>query len=148
MGWFDDFKAKLSSITVSPAGGEWAAVAMACMVFADGEASQSEIESALNSCTNNPVILSSIGEKKAQDVFNSTIDVLKVVPQTMLASYEDKLQTLGKVIKKQDDKNFAYATVLAVALADGELTNAEREMLVRFKTYIQANVLIPEVDSK
>ncbi|MDF1661853.1 MAG: tellurite resistance TerB family protein, partial [Planctomycetota bacterium] len=147
MGWFDDFKAKLTSITVSPAGGEWAAVAMACMVFADGEASQSEIDSAMTSCTNNPVILSSIGENKAQRVFNGTIEVLKVVPQTMLASYEDKLQTLGKVIKKQEDKNFAYATVLAVALADGELTNAEQEMLVRFKSYIQANVDVPEVDS-
>jgi len=140
MSWFNDFKEKLTQITVSPAGGEWAAIAMACMVFADGKATDCEIESAQSSCTNNPVIVNSIGQAKALKIFDSTTEVLKIVPQTMLESYEEKLQLLGKVVKKQQDKNYAFATVVAIALADGNLTDSEREMLLRFKDYIKANV--------
>lgn len=145
MGWFDDFKSKISKITVSSAGGEWAAIAMACMVFADGEAEDQEIQAASEACSANPVITNSIGASRATALFTQTVNAIKTVPSAMLPSYESKLAELGKSVNKQEDKNFAYATVIQVAMADGELEAAEVAMLKRFKDYIGANIEVPGV---
>jgi tellurite resistance protein len=140
MGWFEQFKSKVTQITVSPAGGEWAAIAMACMVFADGNADDFEIESAKESCTTNPVILNSIGKERALKVFQGTIEAIEFIPQVMVPSYEEKLQILGKRVNKAEDRDHALATVLAVAYADGRVGQAEKEMLGRFKDYIGATI--------
>lgn len=143
MGWFDSFKDKMGTIAVSGAGGEWAAQAMACMVFADGEAEAPEIESARVACSSNPVITNSIGPQKAEALFNQAVAAIQTVPSAMLPSYEAKLATLAKKVTKEDDKNFALATVIAVAMADGELEDAERSMLARFKDQLGASIDVP-----
>lgn len=143
MGWFDNFKTKMKTITVSSAGGEWAAMAMACMVFADGQAEEPEIASAKTSCTTNPVIVNSIGAKKAEQIFDSTAAAIRTVPAAMLPTYEAKLANMAQQVKNPDDKNFALATVLAVAMADGEIEKPEYEMLMRFKAALGASIDVP-----
>lgn len=143
MGWFDDFKKKVQQQFVSKAGGEWAAMAMACMLFADGEAEQGEVEAAKRSCSSNPVIVQSIGAKRAEEIFGETVVAIETMPAAMLPSYEQKLAELAKSVTKVEDKNFALATVIGVAMGDGELEPAEHAMLVRFKDSLGATIDVP-----
>jgi hypothetical protein len=136
MGLFDRSK-------MSKAAGEWAAQAMACVVFADGSASEPEIAAAQDQLATNPVLKESIGTKKATALFNQTIEAIRPVPSAMLHSYEGELAELAQKVKDVNDKNFALSTLIAVSMGDGTLSQTEYDMIMRFKESLGATVPIP-----
>lgn len=143
MGFFDSFKAKLNSIVVGTAAGEWAATAMAVMVFADGEVEAAEIEKAKLVATTNPVVKNSIGSERGAALFADTVQAIETAPAAMVQTYLTKLDVLARKIGSQDDKNFALAGVIAVATADGDVERPEYELLQRFKALLGATIDVP-----
>ena len=143
MGFFSSLKDKLNSVIVGTAAGEWAVTAMAVMVFADGDAEASEMEKAKVVATTNPVVKNSIGSERGEALFNDTVEAIKVAPAAMLQTYMTKLDALARKISSQDDKNFALASVIAVATADGDVERPEYELLVRFKDLLGATIDVP-----
>lgn len=144
MGWFSSLKDKLNSVVVGTAAGEWAATAMAVMVFADGEVEAAELEKGKVIALTNPVVKNSIGPARAEQIFKETVESIKMEPATMVQTYLAKLDALGRKIGKQEDKNFALAGVIAVASADGEVERPEYELLVRFKAILGATIDLPQ----
>lgn len=136
MGWFDRGK-------MSDEAGEWAALAMGCMCFADGTAGEVEITAARGQVATNPVLKDTIGQKRAEKLFMETVEAVAQIPSAMLASYEVRLQGLAEKIKDLDDKNFALATVIAVSMSDRSLTQGEHAMLQRFREMLGANIAVP-----
>jgi uncharacterized tellurite resistance protein B-like protein len=143
MGFFSSLKDKLNSVIVGTAAGEWAVTAMAVMVFADGDAEASEMEKAKVVATTNPVVKNSIGSDRGEALFNETVEAIKVAPAAMLQTYLTKLDALARKISSQDDKNFALASVIAVATADGDVERPEYELLIRFKDLLGATIDVP-----
>lgn len=143
MGWFSSIKDKLSNIVVGTAAGEWAATAMAVMVFADGEVEDAEIEKAKQIAFTSPVIKNSIGVARGEQLFKEAVESIKMEPHSMVQTYLTKLDNLARKIGKQEDKDFALAGVIAVAAADGEVEQPEYELLVRFKAILGASVDLP-----
>lgn len=143
MGLFSSIKDKLSSIIVGNAAGEWAVTAMAVMVFADGDAEPAELEKAKVVATTNPVVKNSIGSARGETLFNETVEAIKVAPAAMLQTYLTKLDALAQKISSQDDKNFALASVIAVATADGDVEPPEHQLLLRFKDLLGATIDVP-----
>lgn len=143
VGLFSSLKDKLNSVIVGSAAGEWAVTAMAVMVFADGDAEAAEMEKAKVVATTNPVVKNSIGSARGEALFNDTVEAIKVAPAAMLQTYLTKLDALAKKISSQDDKNFALASVIAVATADGDVEPAEQQLLHRFKDLLGATIDIP-----
>jgi len=143
VGFFDSIKAKLNSIVVGTAAGEWAATAMAVMVFADGEVEAAEIEKAKLVATTNPVVKNSIGSERGAALFADTVQAIKTAPAAMVQTYLTKLDVLARKIGSQDDKNFALAGVIAVATADGDVERPEYELLQRFKALLGATIDVP-----
>lgn len=143
MSWFKKIKQSIQNITIGAPAGEWAATAMACMVFVDGEAEASEIEAAKAVVASNPVIADSIGSKKGLALFEEAVRAIGTAPAAMLGSYMTRLQAQAAKVDKQEDRNFAMATVIAIATADGEIEPAEHAMLLRLKEIIGADVDIP-----
>jgi hypothetical protein len=137
MSWFG--KSKMSN-----EAGQWSAMAMACMVFADGSAAESEIVAARGQVQGNPVLHESIGSSEAEKLFKETVDAIKLIPATMLPTYEVRLAGLAQQISEINSKNFALATVIAVAMGDGALTAAEHQMLMRFHKMLGASIPVPE----
>jgi tellurite resistance protein len=144
MGWFSNIKDKLNNIVVGTAAGEWAATAMAVMVFADGDVEDAELQKATSIALTSPVIRNSIGAAKGEQVFKEALETIKVEPITMVQTYLSKLDNLARKINKPEDKNFALAGVIAVAAADGEVERPEYELLVRFKAILGATVDLPK----
>ena len=143
MSWFKKIKQSIQNITIGAPAGEWAVTAMACMVFADGEAEASEIEAAKTIVATNPVIKDSIGEKKGLEMFDEAVTAIGTAPAAMLTSYMTRLQSQASKIGSQEDRDFALSTVIAIAAADGEIEAAEHAMLLRLKEIVGANVDIP-----
>jgi tellurite resistance protein len=143
VGFFDSFKAKLNSIVVGTAAGEWAVTAMAVMVFADGEVEAAEVEKAKVVATTNPVVKNSIGSDRGAALFAETIQAIETAPSAMVQTYLTKLDKLAGKISSQDDKNFALASVIAVANADGDVERPEYELLLRFKALLGATIDVP-----
>jgi uncharacterized tellurite resistance protein B-like protein len=143
MGFFSSLKDKLNSVIVGTAAGEWAVTAMAVMVFADGDAEASEMEKAKVVATTNPVVKNSIGSDRGEALFNETVEAIKVAPAAMIQTYLTKLDALARKISSQDDKNFALASVIAVATADGDVERPEYELLIRFKDLLGATIDVP-----
>lgn len=143
IGFFRSLKEKLNSVIVGTAAGEWAVTAMAVMVFADGEAEASEMEKAQVVATTNPVVKNSIGSARGEVLFNDTVEAIKVAPAAMLQTYLTKLEGLASKISSQDDKNFALASVIAVATADGEVEQPEYQLLLRFRDLLGATIDVP-----
>ncbi len=143
VGLFSSLKDKLNSVIVGSAAGEWAVTAMAVMVFADGDAEAAEMEKAKVVATTNPVVKNSIGSARGEALFNDTVEAIKVAPAAMLQTYLTKLDALAKKISSQDDKNFALASVIAVATADGDVEPAEQQLLQRFKDLLGATIDVP-----
>ena len=143
MGFFDSIKAKLNSIVVGTAAGEWAATAMAVMVFADGEVEAAEVEKAKVVATTNPVVKNSIGSERGAALFADTVQAIETAPAAMVQTYLTKLDVLARKISSQDDKNFALAGVIAVATADGDVERPEYELLLRFKALLGATIDVP-----
>lgn len=137
MGFFDQGK-------MSKESGEWAATAMGCMVFADGSASESEIAAVKAQVEANPVVTTTIGSHRALEIFGATIEAIRPIPLTMLATYEVKLAGLAEDIDSTDDRNFALSTVVAVAMGDGTLTDSEYAMMARFREMLSATIPIPQ----
>ena len=128
---------------MSKAAGEWAAIAMGCMVYADGAAGEKELAAAEGQLETNPVLKHSIGQKKATTLFRETVAAIRQVPAAMLPTYEQKLGDLAKKVKGQDERNFALATVIAVSMGDAALSQKEHAMLERFQKTVGANIPIP-----
>jgi tellurite resistance protein len=143
VGFFDSIKAKLNSIVVGTAAGEWAATAMAVMVFADGEVEAAEVEKAKVVATTNPVVKNSIGSERGAALFADTVQAIETAPAAMVQTYLTKLDVLARKISSQDDKNFALAGVIAVATADGDVERPEYELLLRFKALLGATIDVP-----
>ncbi len=137
MSWFGKSK-------MDDEAGQWAAMAMACMVFADGSAAEAEIAAARAQVQANPVLHESIGSGEAERLFKESTDAIKLIPSTMLPTYEVRLAGLAQKITEINSKNFALATVIAVAMGDGALTAAEHQMLTRFHKMLGASIPIPE----
>ena len=137
MSWFGKSK-------MNDEAGQWSAMAMACMVFADGSAAESEIVAARGQVQANPVLHESIGSSEAERLFKETADAIKLIPATMLPTYEVRLAGLAQQISEINSKNFALATVIAVAMGDGALTAAEHQMLMRFHKMLGASIPVPE----
>jgi hypothetical protein len=137
MSWFGKTK-------MSDEAGQWSAMAMACMVFADGSAAEAEIVAARGQVQANPVLHESIGSAEAERLFKETVDAIKLIPATMLPTYEVRLAQLAQQITDVNGKNFALATVIAVAMGDGALTAAEHQMAMRFHKMLGASIPIPE----
>lgn len=147
MGWFSSIKDKLNNIVVGTAAGEWAATAMAVMVFADGDVEDSELAKARTIALNNPVIRNSIGAARGEQIFKDAVEAIQMEPSSMVQTYLTKLDNLAGKIGKQEDKDFALAGVIAVAAADGEVERPEYELLVRFKAILRASVDLPKPKS-
>jgi hypothetical protein len=137
MGWFGKSK-------MDDEAGQWAAMAMACMVFADGSAAEAEVVAARGQVQANPVLHESIGSAEAERLFKETVDAIKLIPATMLPTYEVRLAGLAQQITEINSKNFALATVIAVAMGDSSLTAAEHQMLMRFHKMLGASIPVPE----
>ena len=137
MSWFGKTK-------MSDEAGQWAAMTMACMVFADGSAAESEVVAARGQVQANPVLHESIGSAAAEQLFKETIDAITAIPSAMLPTYEVRLAGLAEQISEINDKNFALATVIAVAMGDGSLTATEHQMLMRFHKMLGASIPLPE----
>jgi len=129
---------------MSDEAGQWAAMAMACMVFADGTASEAAIAAAHGQVTANPVLHESIGTKEAERIFKATVDAIAQIPSAMLPTYEIKLDGLAKQIRDVNEKNFCFTTVIAVSMSDRTLTAAEHQMLQRFREMLGASIAIPD----
>lgn len=126
--------------------GEWAAKAMGCMVFADGNgAGAAEIAAAQGQVKTNRVLKDSIGSRAAEAIFQTTIEAIGSLPAVMLQTHEAELAALGPQIEDITARNFAMATVIAVAMGDGTITHAERAMMVRFHAMLRATISIPDV---
>jgi tellurite resistance protein len=143
MSWFSGFKKKLASVLVSDGAGRWAVTAMGCMVFADGEAEESEIQKASAVVLTNPVIKNSLGAEKALQLFTDVVEAIKQEPTSMLATYLKKLEGMAADVKTEEDRNFALGTIIAIAAADGEIEPAEHAMLLKFKQQLGATVDVP-----
>lgn len=143
MSWLDKFKQTVNDIRVGPVAGEWACIAMACVVFADGTAGDPEIEKARENCATNPVVVNTLGPAKGEKLFLDTCHAINTVPSAMLPSYEKKLTALSGKISEPQDRQFALATVLQVAMADGRLDASEHAMLQRFKQTLGVDLEIP-----
>jgi hypothetical protein len=137
MSWFGKSK-------MDDEAGQWAAMAMACMVFADGSAEEAEIAAARAQVQANPVLHESIGSGDAERLFKESVDAIKLIPATMLPTYEVRLAGLAAKISDVNSKNFALATVIAVAMGDGALTAAEHQMAMRFHKMLGASIPVPE----
>jgi uncharacterized protein YndB with AHSA1/START domain len=133
---------------MSKAAGEWAATAMACLVYADGAANEVEITAARAQIETNPVFKHSIGEKRAAQLFDEAVAAIAQVPAAMLASYQAKLGGLVEKIKGVDDRNFALTTVIAVALGDRTMSEAEAAMLNGFRESLGATIPVPAAGEK
>jgi tellurite resistance protein len=143
MSWLSGFKKKLSSVFMSDAAGQWAVMAMGCMVFADGQAEESEIQKATVVVQNNPVIKNSLGVDKGLQLFTEVVEAIKTEPTSMLSTYLKKLEELAQSVKTEEDRNFALGTVIAIAAADGEIEPPEHDMLLKFKAQLGATVDVP-----
>jgi tellurite resistance protein len=143
MSWLNSFKKKLSSVFMSDAAGQWAVTAMGCMVFADGQAEESEIQKATVVVQNNPVIKNSLGVEKGLQLFTEVVEAIKTEPMSMLSTYLKKLEELAQSVKTEEDRNFALGTVIAIAAADGEIEPPEHDMLLKFKAQLGATVDVP-----
>lgn len=145
MSWFKKFKQKVQSVTIGAPAGEWAVTAMACMVFADGDAEASEIEAAKQVVAVNPVITESLGPKRGLALFEEAVRAIATAPQAMLGSYLTRLQTQASKIESQEQRDFALSTVIAIAAADGEIEPPEHAMLLKLKEIVGATLDIPPV---
>jgi tellurite resistance protein len=145
MSWFNSFKQKLSSVFISSAAGEWAVTAMGCMVFADGQAEESELKKAIQVVANNPVIKNSLGADKGLEMFTAVVEAIKTEPTSMLATYLMKAEALAQKVTVAEDRNFALGTVIAIASADGEIEPPEHAMLIKFKAQLQATIDVPSI---
>lgn len=126
--------------------GEWAAKAMACMVFADGKGpGEPEIAAMQVQVKSNRILRDSIGIKAAEALFHQTVEAIRTVPAVMLQTHEAELAQKAQGITDETEKNFALATVIAVAMGDGTVTHAEHQMLVRFRHMLGATIAIPNV---
>jgi hypothetical protein len=130
---------------MSKSAGEWAAYAMGCMVFADGHANDAEIAAARGQVATNPVIRKSLGSQRAEKLFNETVEAVAQIPEAMLPSYETKLVELAAKVNEADEKNFALATVVAVAMGDRSLSAPEHAMLIRFRDMLGATIPLPSI---
>jgi uncharacterized Zn finger protein (UPF0148 family) len=137
MSWFGRTK-------MSDEAGQWSAMAMACMVFADGAAAEAEIAAAHGQVTTNPVLHESIGSGEAERLFKETVDAIAQIPAAMLPTYEIRLAGLAQQITEINDKNFALTTVIAVSMSDRTLSASEHQMLMRFHKMLGASIPIPE----
>lgn len=137
MGLFDRGK-------MNKKAGEWAAKAMGCMVYADGQGvGKAEITAAQGQVKTNRVLKDSIGSEDAEVMFRETLTAIGQVPAAMLPTYEAELAGLAKEIKDLNEKNFALATVIAVSMGDGTVTDSEYQMLLRFQKMLGATIPIP-----
>lgn len=126
--------------------GEWAAKAMGCMVFADGKGpGDAEIAAFQVQVKTNRVLTDSIGSKNAEGLFYQTVEAIKSLPAVMLQTHEAELGQLAQEIEDLTAKNFALATVIAVAMGDDTVTPAEHAMLARFHSSLGATIAIPNV---
>lgn len=136
MGFFNRDK-------MSREAGEWAATAMACLMFADGVPGEAEGAAAKGQIATNPLFKKSIGAERADALFVETLEAIRPVPQAMLPTYEVKLQELASGIDELTERNFALATVIAVAMGDRTINDAEYAMLARLNEVLGANIPIP-----
>ena len=128
----------------SDEAGRWAAIAMGCVVFADGVAEQSEVDAAQAVVNTMPVVKNSIGPEEAERLFLETVEAVRPLPETMLDAYVTKLDGMAKNVKSVDDKNFALAAVIAVSKGDGVLTQGEHQLIARFKESLGATIRLPD----
>jgi len=138
MGLFDRDK-------MNKEAGEWAAIAMACVLFADGSASDAEVAAAKGQAVSNPVLKNSIGSKRAEELFDETARAVAQIPSAMLPTYDVKLQSLAEKIDDANEKNFALATAIAVAMGDRSLSEGEHTMLLHFKEMLGATIQVPSL---
>ena len=126
--------------------GEWAAKAMGCMVFADGKGpGDPEIAAFQVQVKTNRVLTESIGGKAAEAIFYQTVEAIRSLPSVMLQTHESELGVLAQDIEDLTAKNFALATVIAVAMGDDTVTPAEQQMLIRFQEMLGATIAVPVV---
>jgi hypothetical protein len=93
----------------------------------------------------NPVIKKSLGSSRAEKLFNETVEAVSQIPEAMLPSYEIKLVELAAKVDEADEKNFALATVIAVAMGDRTLSDGEHMMLTRFRDMLGATIPLPGI---
>jgi hypothetical protein len=129
---------------MSEEAGQWSSMAMACMVFADGSASEGEITTAHGQVTANPVLHESIGSREAERIFKETVAAIAQIPSAMLPTYELKLKGLSARIRDPNEKNFCFTTVIAIAMSDRTLTQSEHQMLLRFREMLGAAIPVPD----
>lgn len=123
--------------------GEWAAKAMACMAFADGKGpGEGELAAVQVQVKTNRVLAN---DKGAEAIFHQTVEAIRTLPSVMLQTHEAEVGQLAQHITDPTDKNFALATVIAVAMGDGTITPAERAMLLRFQAMLGATIAVPDV---
>lgn len=128
----------------SKEAGQWAAVAMGCVVFADGTAGQGEVTAAQAVVNAMPVLKNSIGPVEAERLFMETVEAVRPLPATMLDAYVTKLEGMAKEVKNVDDKNFALAAVIAVSKGDGVMTQGEHQLIARLKDSLGATIRLPD----
>lgn len=128
----------------SKEAGQWAAMAMGCIVFADGAGGQAEVTAAQAVVNAMPVLKNSIGAVEAERLFMETVEAVRPLPDTMLDAYVTKLEGMAREIKKLDEKNFALAAVIAVSKGDGVLTQGEHQLIARLKDILGATIRLPD----
>jgi tellurite resistance protein len=142
MGFLDRFGIFGGDGTGGTAG-EWAAKAMACMAFADGKGpGEGELAAVQVQVKTNRVLSD---DKAAEAIFHQTVEAIRALPSVMLQTHEAEVDQLAQHITDPTEKNFALATVIAVAMGDGTVTPAEQRMLLRFKAMLGATIAVPGV---
>lgn len=123
----------------------WTVLAMACMVYADGEVLDEEIETALSLFRTNPVFSTAENEGLERE-FREALDTLKMGSTGALEHIMGRLAVKARDLESAEDKQHALTAVLAIASSDGHFDASEHAMASELKAIVGASVKIPEAD--
>ena len=143
MSYWDDFDAQVGNVNLAQDAAEWALTAMACVAYADGEASEEEIERAETLVKNSKIISGVLGPDQGGQFFHQVLMALQVNPSGELEFQKARLADMSGRVTNQEDKDAAFHTLISMATADREISVAEHKMLTELKELIGSNVMVP-----
>lgn len=128
---------------LSQEAGEWAVIAMACVAFADGVLDRSELDEARASVERAAVIRETLGPEFATQLFLDRVERLRGALASEMPLLKDELRQLAARIEAQEDRDAAFHTLLAIAVADGEVAPTERELMLELRDIVGSTLIVP-----
>lgn len=116
---------------------------MACMAFADDNLDDQETKFAVEQFWENP-LFEDTDTTKVVGAFTESLEELKRGNKALLLG---ELRSLSQSITDPEQKRLALPSVIAVAQADGTLTEDEHALAVKLRDMLGASITIPEPDN-